>query len=39
MSESSSGMAHTSGVESYSAMLKRAIEGTFDKISPKHLNR
>lgn len=31
--------AHTNGVESFWATLKRAQEGTFHKISPKHLNR
>ena len=31
--------AHTNGVESFWAMLKRAHKGTFHKISPKHLNR
>ena len=33
------GMAHTNGIESFWAMLKRAHTGTFHKISPKHLNR
>ena len=33
------GMAHTNGVESFWAMLKRAHDGTFHKMSPKHLNR
>ncbi len=33
------GMAHTNGIESFWAMLKRAHEGTFHKMSPKHLNR
>ena len=33
------GMAHTNGIESFWAMLKRATTGTFHKISPKHLNR
>lgn len=33
------GMAHTNGVESFWAMLKRAYQGTFHKMSPKHLNR
>ena len=32
-------MAHTNGVESFWAMLKRAHKGTFHKISPKYLNR
>lgn len=31
-------MAHTNGVESFWAMLKRAHDGTFHKMSPKHLN-
>ena len=31
--------AHTSGVESFWAILKRAHKGTFHKMSPKHLNR
>ena len=33
------GMAHTNGIESFWAMLKRAHKGTFHKISPKHLDR
>ena len=33
------GQAHTSGVESFWSMLKRAHDGTFHKLSPKHLNR
>ena len=32
-------MAHTNGIESFWAMLKRAHKGTFHKISPKHLDR
>ena len=32
-------MAHTQGIESFWAMLKRAHKGTFHKISPKHLQR
>ncbi len=32
-------MAHTNGIESFWAGLKRAHKGTFHKISPKHLNR
>lgn len=32
-------MAHTNGLESFWAMLKRAHDGTFHKISPKHLQR
>ena len=31
--------AHTNGIESFWAVLKRAHKGTFHKISPKHLNR
>ncbi|MDE0507831.1 MAG: IS1595 family transposase [Gammaproteobacteria bacterium] len=31
--------AHTNGIESFWAMLKRAHDGTFHKMSPKHLNR
>ena len=33
------GQAHTNGMESFWAMLKRAHDGTFHKISPKHLQR
>ncbi|MDE0149114.1 MAG: IS1595 family transposase [Rhodospirillaceae bacterium] len=33
------GMAHTNGIESFWAMLKRAHKGTYHKISPKHLHR
>lgn len=33
------GQAHTNGVESFWAVLKRAHKGTFHKLSPKHLNR
>ena len=33
------GQAHTNGVESFWAMLKRAHKGTFHKMSPKHLDR
>ena len=32
-------MAHTNGMESFWAMLKRAHVGTFHKLSPKHLDR
>ena len=32
-------MAHTNGVESFWATLKRAHKGTFHRLSPKHLNR
>ena len=31
--------AHTNGIESFWAMLKRAHTGTFHKMSPKHLER
>lgn len=31
--------AHTNGIESFWSMLKRGHQGTFHKISPKHLNR
>ena len=31
--------AHTNGIESFWAIIKRAHKGTFHKISPKHLNR
>ncbi len=33
------GVAHTQGIESFRAMLKRAHKGTFHKVSPKHLQR
>ena len=33
------GQAHTNGIESFWAMLKRAHTGTFHKLSPKHLDR
>ena len=33
------GMAHTNGIESFWATLKRAHTGTFHKMSPKHLER
>ena len=33
------GQAHTNGIESFWAMLKRAHKGTFHKLSPKHLHR
>ena len=39
VSEYVNGMAHTNGIESFWAMLKRAHKGTFHKISPKHLDR
>ena len=33
------GMAHTNGVESFWAMLKRGYYGVYHKMSPKHLQR
>ena len=33
------GQAHINGMESFWSMLKRAHEGTFHKLSPKHLDR
>ena len=33
------GIVHTNGVESFWSMLKRGFEGTFHKMSPKHLDR
>ena len=33
------GKAHTNGVESFWSTLKRAHQGTFHKINPKHLDR
>ncbi len=33
------GKVHTNGMESFRSMLKRAHQGTFHKISPKHLQR
>ena len=33
------GMAHTNGVESFWAMLKRGYHGTYHQMSPKHLQR
>ena len=33
------GQAHTNGIESFWATLKRAHKGVFHKISPKHLHR
>ena len=39
VSEYVRGQAHTNGIESFWSMLKRAHDGTFHKISPKHLDR
>lgn len=39
VSEYVNGMAHTNGVESFWALLKRGYHGTFHHISEKHLHR
>ena len=39
VSEYVRGQAHTNGIESFWAMMKRGYHGTYHKMSPKHLNR
>ena len=39
VSEYVRGMAHTNGMESFWAMMKRAHQGIYHKFSPKHLDR
>ena len=39
VSEYVNGMAHTNGIESFWATLKRAHKGVYHKMSPKHLQR
>lgn len=39
VSEYVAGEAHTNGIESFWAMLKRAFHGTFHHFSPKHMHR
>ena len=39
MKEYVNGQAHTNGIESFWAMLKRGYYGTYHRMSPKHLHR
>ena len=39
MSEYVDGMAHTNGIESHWAMLKRGYHGVYHQMSAKHLGR
>lgn len=39
ISEYVKGQAHTNGMESFWALLKRGFYGTYHRLSPKHLNR
>ncbi len=39
VSEYVNGMAHTNGIESFWALLKRGYHGTFHHVSEKHLGR
>ena len=39
MGEYVDGMAHTNGIESFWAMLKRGYKGTYHRMSAKHLQR
>ncbi len=39
VSEYVNGQAHTNGVESFWALLKRGYHGTYHRMSPKHLQR
>ena len=39
VSEYVKGQAHTNGIESFWSLLKRGYYGTYQKMSPAHLNR
>ena len=39
VSEYVNGMAHTNGIESFWALLKRGYHGTYHHMSEKHINR